>query len=530
MLSSRNVERSGGTVVPANGLGFRAALVFRDPSQVVNVLTSTAKDQSQAGFSLKNRQLAGLVFAVTTYFLFAQTMLNVLPRMREDLGIDLATGNIAVSLTALFAGIFVVVAGGLADKIGRVKVSITGLVLSIIGSALIALTPARAGVATEIVLMSGRACQGLAAACIMPATLALVKAYRSGAARQSALSFWSIGSWGGSGITALFGGLMASYVGWRWIFVVSILVAALSLLLIRDIPESRVARSGADTHFDWAGVVPFVIALVALNVVISQGAHLGWASVTVLALVVVLAVAAYLFVKAERRASSPFMDFTLFRDRIYTGATGSNLLLNGAVGTLLVTLGVVQSGAGMTSFQAGLLTLGYLVAVLCTIRVGEKLLQRRGPRFPMLLGSLVTAVGIFLLTWTFLLIGQYIVVAVVGFTLFGIGLGLYATPSLDAALSNIPAAEAGSAAGIYKMASLLGGAFGTAISGAIYNALGTLSPESVFLGDLLVQGRTDNEVIRFAAAMALLFNVLIVLCAAVVIRWTIPKRYASAPS
>src|SRR6185369_13630461 len=110
------------------------------------------------------------------------------------------------------------------------------------------------------------------------------------------------------------------------------------------------------------------------------------------------------------------------------------------------------------------LTVGYLVGVLATIRVGAKLLQRMGPRTPMLLGCWITGGGIVLTTLTFLLVGQYLVVAVVGFTLFGIGLGLYATPSTDAALSNVPQESAGSASGIYKMASSLGAALGVAIS------------------------------------------------------------------
>ena len=73
----------------------------------------------------------------------------------------------------------------------------------------------------------------------MPATLALLKAYFDGAARQRAISFWSIGSWGGSGLCSLFGGLVASSLGWRWIFWMSIVVAIVSFLLIKGTPESK---------------------------------------------------------------------------------------------------------------------------------------------------------------------------------------------------------------------------------------------------------------------------------------------------
>jgi hypothetical protein len=107
---------------------------------------------------------------------------------------------------------------------------------------------------------------------------------------------------------------------------------------------------------------------------------------------------------------------------------------------------------------------------VATIRVGEKLMQRYGPKRPMLWGTAITAVGILLTSLTFLLIGQYTVVAFIGFTLYGIGLGFYATPSTDAAMSSEPNDKAGEAAGLYKMASSLGSAFGVAISAAIYTA------------------------------------------------------------
>jgi MFS transporter, DHA2 family, multidrug resistance protein len=165
-------------------------------------------------------------------------------------------------------------------------------------------------------------------------------------------------------------------------------------------------------------------------------------------------------------------------------------------------------------------------AILSTIRVGEKLLQKLGPRKPMLIGCWITAAGILLTTSTFLLAREYLIAAIVGFTLFGIGLGLYATPSTDAALSNVPQDKAGSASGIYKMASSLGAAFGVAISAAIFTGLSHLQG----LGPIaeIAMGRTDNVNVRFAASMALIFNVVMVVIAIVAIAMTVPQtRYSS---
>ena len=118
-----------------------------------------------------------------------------------------------------------------------------------------------------------------------------------------------------------------------------------------------------------------------------------------------------------------------------------------------------------------MLTLGYAIAIVAFIRVGEKLLQKFGARKPMIWGSLIVGLSIVMLMPTNLLIGQYTVLAVAAYTLFGLGLAFYATPSTDAALSNLPDDQAGSGSGLYKMASSLGASFGVAISAAIFTAL-----------------------------------------------------------
>ena len=138
----------------------------------------------------------------------------------------------------------------------------------------------------------------------------------------------------------------------------------------------------------------------------------------------------------------------------------------------------------------------------------------------------MTGAGILLTALTFLLARQYLIAAFVGFTLFGIGLGLYATPSTDAAVSNVPQENAGSASGIYKMASSLGAAFGVAISAAIFAGFSRLKAFGPFAQ--IAMGRTDNLDIRFAASMALIFNVAMVVIAIVAIVMTIPEVTTSA--
>lgn len=113
-----------------------------------------------------DRVLLGFILAVLTFWLFANSMMNMAPTMSRDLGIAINTMNIAVSLAALFSGVFVVVFGGFADHFGRVKVLRIGLYLSILGSLIIAVIPQ--GTVASPMLLTARALQGLSAACIMP--------------------------------------------------------------------------------------------------------------------------------------------------------------------------------------------------------------------------------------------------------------------------------------------------------------------------------------------------------------------------
>lgn len=137
---------------------------------------------------------------------------------------------------------------------------------------------------------------------------------------------------------------------------------------------------------------------------------------------------------------------------------------------LVITKGS-SYGWTSTTIQTGLLTIGYLVSVLGMIRVGDKILQKVGAKKPMLLGTFITGIGITLMMFTFLSDTYYVIAVFGGYILFGLGLGFYATPSTDTAISNAPEDRVGIASGIYKMASSLGGAFGVAISASTYAAI-----------------------------------------------------------
>ena len=492
----------------------------------MNAAANTAPVNA-TGFKGNDSALLGIVLAVVTFWLFAQTTMNIGPLMADDVGMPMPVMNIAISLSALFSGMFIVVLGGLGDRFGRVRVVFFGNLLNIVGSLLIAFA-IEGALATQMILL-GRILQGLAAGAIMPSTMALLKVYWDGKQRQRAVSMWSIGSWGGSGLTAIFGGFMAStFLGWRSIFVICALVSVASIALMRQIPESA-PLAGRPVKTDWAGIISMAVGLAALLIVVTQGSSIGWTNLVTWALFAIFLVAFGVFVNAELKASHPLVDFKLFTNSVFTGATISNFLINGTAGALTVSLWVLQGAAGMSAATAGYLTAGYAIFIIAFIRVGEKLLQRFGPRKPMLWGCLIVLLSILLLMATHTLQWQYAILAIIAYSLFGLGLAFYATPSTDAALTNLPGDQAGAGSGIYKMASSLGAAFGVAASAAIFTALSTTGLEVV--GAVIeFTGRQDNLAVREAGMVGLAFNALMAIAALISVTIFIPKQKKAAAS
>lgn len=411
-----------------------------------------------------DRLLFGMILGVATYWLFASSITAGVPPLTHDLGISSSVVSTAVSITALICGVSIVTAGSIADKIGRVKVTQLGFILSIIGSLLCAIAQG------ATLLIAGRAIQGLSGAFIMPATLALINAYYPGEARPRAISFWSLASWGGSGVANFFGGAVVSALSWRWLFWLTVPVALIGMFLVKGTPESKIT-SGEKRNIDYFGILTLVLALLSLNLVVTRGRQIGWASPTILSLIAAFVVLFALFLFIERRNTAPLVDLSLFSSKGYNAAVISNFLLNMCAGCLFILMPYVQTARGLTSFQSGLLTIGYLVAIVSTIRVGEKVMIKTGSRLPMAIGTLMAAVGIFLMALTFLPNTIYFISTFIGLAIMGVGFGFYATPSTNTAVGNVPPEKAGSASGIYKMASSLGGSFGVAISGAVSTAI-----------------------------------------------------------
>lgn len=459
----------------------------------------TVKIEKVSGSKL----LTGIVLSILTYWLFAQAFLNIGPKIQTTFDASPDIVNISVSLTSFVTGVFMVVAGNISDKFGKVKLTRIALVLSIVGSLMLIAS------GNVVMLLLGRIVQGLSAAIIMPATISIVNDFFDGDDRQKALSFWSIGAFGGTGLSSFFAGALATFIFWQSIFILSIILSIVALVLLRKLPESRINKEET-SPFDYIGLIIFIIMIGSISFVITQGYKIGWLNAVTVILFVIFLICIYIFFKVERVKKVPFIDLDLFKNRPYIGAVLANFLLNTGVGVIALLNMYVQSGLKLTAFQAGLLTLPYLISLLLVIRLGEKSIKRFGAKRAMIIGPIFTGLGVLMFSLTFFDTTLYIVVALIGAICFGGGTGLFATPALSTAVSTTPPEKVGVASGIFKMGSTLGGAFGIAIM------------TSIFTG--IIQ---SGQSIHIAAGVGFIMGTCLVLCGVLASALVIPTRKVS---
>lgn len=446
-----------------------------------------------------NKIILGIILTILTYWLFAQAFLNIAPAVQSTYSDTSANIiNLSVSLTSLITGIFMVAAGNIADKIGYKKITYIGIILSIIGSVIIIL-PFHTSF-----LIIGRIVQGFSAAMIMPATISIFNNIFEGEQRRKALSYWSLGAFGGTGLASLFAGTMATFVAWQWIFIVSIIFALIGLFFLRNIEDVREPRKKS-LKFDFAGLSIFVVMIGALSIFITQGEALGWMSITSIILIALFIIGVILFIKVEQQIKTPFLELSIFSNKAFSGTVITNFLLNTAVGSLALFNIYTQQGLGLTAFSAGLITIPYILTMLFAIRVGEKSIKKYGPKRAIVIAPPLLAIGLLMLSLTFLDGTVYIIACLIGFAFFGIGIGLFATPALDTAVSTTPPDKVGVASAIFKMASTLGGAFGIAIIVAVYSAA------------------SNSMTAASASSTAFIVNIALLVIATLIAFFVIPK-------
>src|SRR5262252_7104981 len=252
-----------------------------------------------------------------------------------------------ITAYAITYGGFLLLAGRLADLYGRRRVFMIGVVIFTVASLFCGLAW------SESVLIASRAVQGLGAAVITPSALSIVMTtFDEGAERNKALGIWGALGGGGAAVGVLAGGVLTTYLSWRWIFFVNVPVGALAFFLTpRFVRESR---ADAKKALDVAGAITVTLGLALLVYAVSKAPDHGWSSGWTLSRLALSIVLLLVFVGIEARAKDPLMPFHIFRIKTVAGANVCGLLL-GAItfaNFFLLTL-YVQQVLGYSAIKTG---------------------------------------------------------------------------------------------------------------------------------------------------------------------------------
>ena len=405
------------------------------------------------------RSGTALLIATLGFFLITLDILIVnvaLTRITEDLGGG-TTGQqwVIDGYTLLFAALLLL-AGNLSDRFGAKRAIGFGIAAFTVASIACALAP------TMPLLIAARCGQGVAAALMLPASMALIReGFPDQALRARALGVWAVGGAVAAAAGPLLGGLLAT-IDWRWVFWVNLPVGlAMLALLPRVAPSPR-----RPAPFDWPGQALGILALTALTYGLIHGGAVGFGSPEVIAILALAVVALAGFVLVEARVPHPMLPLELLRPRGMRIAVAAGFtFMVGWYGTVFLVSLYLQQHLGLSPLAAGL---AFLPSAVVSIfgNLGSGLLTNRlGARFPAMAGQLAMVVGLTALAATAHLGSTALTAGLV--VLVGGG-GSVAMPQVTGlVLASVPPERAGTASAIFNTFRQIGGAVAIAVFGAL---------------------------------------------------------------
>jgi MFS family permease len=406
------------------------------------------------------------------------TVVNVaMPTIRNAM--DFSEGGLAWMVNAYMIpfGGFMLLAGRAGDLFGRRRVLLGGTAVFTVASLASGMAPNAA------VLITTRAIEGLAAAFVVPMTLAmLTSVFPAGPARNRAF-----GVWGGVSATAgtfglVAGGLLVSAIGWRWVFFINIPVGAVVLAAaLRVLPgesgstsaragsRSASARAGSRSTstrrgFDIIGAATATVAASVAAYAVVQTQNHPWSDAGTIAMLAAAAASlGYFLVHEGFIASDPLMPLSLWRNRSVAGANLVSALLSSAVFAMFYSTTLyMQQVLHYSALRTGLAYIPLGVSILVAAGISPALVPRVGVRYASVFGSLMGVAGLALFT-RIAADGQLLTSVIVPEVIVGFGAGLVLVPSSVAAMAGVPAARTGVAAAMLNVSRQLGGALGLAV-------------------------------------------------------------------
>ncbi|RIX60336.1 DHA2 family efflux MFS transporter permease subunit [Paenibacillus nanensis] len=419
----------------------------------------TISHNARAGESKSALRWWALVVLALAQFLVVldASIVNIaLPTLGTELQMNTTALSWVITAYVLPFGGLLLLGGRLADRYGHRNIFIAGVAGFVI-------TSAAAGLAASGTwLLAARAIQGVSAALLAPAALALVtKLFTEPQDRAKALGIWGAVAGIGSAAGVLLGGVLTSSFGWPAVFFVNVpvgllVIAAIPALVGKDSP-------GESKPIDLPGAITVTGGIVALVAALSEAEHGGWTSPVVLSLTVAAIVLLAAFVMIEKRSKDPLVPFSIFRNKSVLGGNLALLLIGGAVTGLFFALSVyMQQVLHYNAMTAGLTQLPLAGALVVIAGIVPGFIKSIGTRWTLAVSLGLFAIG---LIWLSMAPSDAAFVAdLLGPTIvIGVGLGGAFVAGTELAVHGVDDRDAGLASGLVNTSQQVGGAVGIAI-------------------------------------------------------------------
>jgi EmrB/QacA subfamily drug resistance transporter len=391
-------------------------------------------------------------------------VINVaIPTIQRSLHLSVSGLEWIVSSYLLVLAGLLLAGGRLADLYGRRRVFLIGLTIFTLSS----LTAGLAG--SGEVLIAARAVQGLGAALVMPATLAIIShTFTNPRERTAAIAIWSAIGALGLALGPVIGGVISQHIHWGWIFLINVPIGVIAFAVsIPFIAESR--SESPDRRLDIPGLVTSAVALTSLTYALIEGHDRGWTSGLIIGAFALSAAATAVFLAIESRVRQPMIRLEVFRARQFSGGTTMSMIWAfGVLGIYFFTSLYLQGILGFSPTKAGLAFVPMAVFAMLASTIAPRVASAIGGHRAVSAGVLLMTVG--LLLFARLGAGASFAALMPGFVVFGAGIGLMNVPLTSTVLNGLPSEQAGIASALMNNSREMAGLLGVTVIGAVLRA------------------------------------------------------------